>query len=88
MSMVQSSRNLAISLVNINLGGGGATVDLGSILSSNPAVQGTALQILSALKNVQIGIGAFVHPLEYCSNHFAETSWPSWRYYNSQLCLY
>jgi hypothetical protein len=62
MSMVQSSRNLATSLGSINLGGGGPTVDLGTILSSNPAVQGNALQILSTLKNVQIGIGAFVHP--------------------------
>ena len=59
--MVQSSRNLATSVGNLNIGGG-ATVDLGSMLSSNPAVQSTALQVLSALKNVQIGIGAFVHP--------------------------
>jgi hypothetical protein len=62
MSMVQSSRNLATSLGSLNVGGGGPTVDLGTILSSNPAVQGNALQILSTLKNLQIGIGAFVHP--------------------------
>ena len=61
MSMVQSSRNLATSLSNPNLATG-ATVDLGSLLASNPAVQGTALQMLSAIKNFQIGIGPFIHP--------------------------
>jgi hypothetical protein len=62
MSMVQSSRNMATAVNNINPSGGGATVDLGSMLASNPAVQSNGLRILSALKNVQIGVGAFVRP--------------------------
>jgi hypothetical protein len=62
MSMVESSRNTATALNNINPSGGGTTVDLGSMLASNPAVQRNGLQILSALKNVKIGIGAFVRP--------------------------
>jgi hypothetical protein len=60
--MVQSSRNLVTAVNNINPSGGGATVDLGSMLASNPPVQSNGLQILSALKNVQIGVGGFVRP--------------------------
>jgi hypothetical protein len=63
MSMVQSSRNLATSLGSLNVGGGGPTVDLGTILSSNPKLQSkSSFSVLSLLKNVKIGIGAFVNP--------------------------
>jgi hypothetical protein len=62
MSMVQSARNLAGEVNNMATGGR-ATIDLGSAeLSSSPTAQGTLAQVLSTLKNIQIGIGAFVHP--------------------------
>ena len=61
MSMVQSARNLAGEVNNMATGGG-ATTDLGLALASSPTTQGTVLRVLSTLKNIQIGIGAFVHP--------------------------
>ena len=61
LSMLQSTRNLQTAIRNIppSLS---PTIDLGTLLASNPGVQSNSLQILSVLKNVQIGIGAIVRP--------------------------
>ena len=61
LSMLQSTRNLQTAIRNIppSLS---PTIDLGTLLASNPGVQSNSLQVLSVLKNVQIGIGAIVRP--------------------------
>jgi hypothetical protein len=61
VSMLQSTRNMEGAASNLNPSSA-STIDLGSILASNPGVQGNLLRTLSILKNVQIGVGAIVKP--------------------------
>ena len=61
ISMLQATRNMQSAIRNVPPSTA-STIDLGTLLASNPGVQSNSLQILSVLKNVQIGLGAIVKP--------------------------
>lgn len=61
VSMLESTRNTEGAVSNMNPSSP-STIDLGTLLTSNPAVQGNLLRALSILKNVQIGLGAITKP--------------------------
>jgi hypothetical protein len=61
MSMLESTRNMEGGVSSMNPSSP-STIDLGTLLTSNPTVQGDLLRTLSILKNVQIGLGAIVKP--------------------------
>jgi len=61
MSMLESTRNMEGAVSNMNPSSP-STIDLGTLLTSNPAVQGNLLRTLSILKDVKIGLGAIVKP--------------------------
>lgn len=61
MSMLESTRNMEGGVSSMNPSSP-STIDLGTLLTSNPTVQGDLLRTLSILKNVQIGLGALVKP--------------------------
>lgn len=61
VSMLESTRNMEGAVSNLNPSSA-STIDLGTILASNPGVQGDLARTLAVLKNLQIGLGAIVKP--------------------------
>jgi hypothetical protein len=61
ISMLESTRNMEGAVSNLNPSSA-STIDLGTILASNPGVQGDLARTLAVLKNLQIGLGAIVKP--------------------------
>jgi hypothetical protein len=59
--MLQATRNMEGAVSNPNPSSA-STIDLGTLLASNPGVQGNLLRTISILKNVQIGVGAITKP--------------------------